>query len=389
MFLPQAPSRKPSFSQQLNVGVGKGLEAASQLMQQNQLEKLHPELAGLSDEYQKMGFESKLKQQEQSKKFQQENQFDEEGYKDVENYFGKEFANIWKASEPGARTKLIGAALQAKERGMDIGEMLRGNSDVLEKPEENNEPLENQDIQNKKEKVLDFDKGLTPAERTRRQDKRYEKGLPLMQESQKRKHAFDTIGEELKTLEQLSPQISGFERLNINPMTGDLLIPALASPEAQQFVKTINDFTIQAKDSYGARVTNFDLNQFMRRLPTLANSEEGRRRILEQMSIINNLNKMYEQSLHDVFDQYGGLRNIDYDRASEIAYNKFEKESKPLRADLKKLSSAETRDFSHIVSEKKRNAPSGQVLMMTKDGKFGYVPKNEMAEALKDGLVEP
>jgi hypothetical protein len=194
------------------------------------------------------------------------------------------------------------------------------------------------------------------------------------------------MGEEIGVLTELSPQISGWERLNINPKTGDLIIPGLASPEAQQFVKTVNDFTIQAKDSYGSRVTNFDLNQFMRRLPTLANSEEGRARILEQMKIINDLNIMYEKSLHNVFDEYGGVRNIDYDKASDAAYKRFLQESKPLKSELKRLSSTQDRSFSEAIKEKKKNAPAGMVLMQSQDGTFGYVPEKEVKEALNDGL---
>ena len=274
---------------------------------------LGEEGADLPRDFQKMAYESKLKQQQQSQKLQGESQQEEQTYGIISDTFGKKFADVWKSSPVGARTELLKSGLDAMSRGQDVKNLFGG-----ETQQATSQPkFQEEDFEEKSTpiKVIDYDKGLTPKERVSRQDKRYAQNLPLFQESQKKLQSYQMQGEEIDILSDLSPQIGTIERLNINPSTGDLIFPGLASPEAQQFVKTVNDFTTRAKDSYGSRVTNFDLNQFMRRLPTLANSEEGRKRILEQMKIINDLNMAYENSLHDVIDEHGGIRNIDYDQA--------------------------------------------------------------------------
>lgn len=176
---------------------------------------------------------------------------------------------------------------------------------------------------------------LTPKEKTARQENRYKQNLPIFQEYEKRVQGHNSEGLSLQRLQELNktgklPQ--GLQRWNVNLSSGELRLPFLANAETQAFVKTINDFTTKAKDSFGARVTNFELNRFMKRLPTLLNTEEGRSVILRQMEIINQINNLHDQALLDAFDKEGGLRNIDYDKAKKIA----DKQSKPMVENLKK-----------------------------------------------------
>ncbi len=119
---------------------------------------------------------------------------------------------------------------------------------------------------------------------------------------------------------------TGFEKWNINWVTGEPRFGAAQlSPETQLFVKTVNDFTTKAKDSYGSRVTNFDLQQFMKRLPTLANSTEGRGLILKQMEILNEIDELDHKTLQEVYDHYG-IDNINNQQAKKIA-NVYKKEA--------------------------------------------------------------
>lgn len=368
--------KQPSFLQSIAGGLAEGIGPALEKYQSMEKEAKQrqatsnlfgEDVSNLSPEMQKIYASESLKGENQRRKSFQDQIIDKKSYDIIKNRFGEDEANLWQSSTEGGRTSLLQHLLENEQRSSGLQKQLE-----TEKPDF---------------KVIDYDKGLTPKERVSRQNSRYEKALPLIQASQNKLHALDTIGNEIGILQELSPQISTWERLNIDPRSGDILIPALASPEAQQFAKTINDFTRQAKDSYGSRVTNFDLNQFMRRLPTLANSAKGRKRILEQMNIINDLDKMYEETLHNVFEEHGGVRNIDYDRATDIAFKKFQKDSAPLKTQLKESVQADKREFKHIVSEKKRNAPKGQVLMMTPNGEFGYVPESEINAAIKDGLI--
>ena len=157
----------------------------------------------------------------------------------------------------------------------------------------------------------------------------------------------------------------------------------MASPEAQRLVKTVNDFTTRAKDSYGARVTNFDLTQFMRRLPTLANSEEGRRQIIKQMQIINDINRTYEKSLHDVIDEYGGIRNIDYDQAEQMANKRSKSEIEKLKKEFKKIGTEYEISYNKAVDSRKKITPKDHVSVERADGSQGYIPKDQVGNFLK------
>lgn len=167
-------------------------------------------------------------------------------------------------------------------------------------------------------------------------------------------------------------------RLNVNWNTGDLRIPFLANPETQLFVKTINDFTVAAKDTYGSRVTNFELGAFMKRLPTLANSEEGRRAIIGQMKAMKGLDRLYEQSLKKVYDQYG-VQNIDRSTAEKIAADLRKEDEDKLKKDFKNAVD------SQVIYEAKYLAPEGKIPARSPDGKIVYIWQSQADKAEKRG----
>lgn len=389
--------KKPSFRDE----IGGGFDLASQKLieslkyyqerkenqnEQNQLIQLHPELAGLPEQFQKMAFEHKLKQQEQSEKLRGERNIEGEDYQKIENAFGKKFADIWKAAPTGGKTELLRLGLESKLRGQDIGEMFES-AGIRENPKQFEQSISDlgEELSEKPIKYIDFDKGLTPKEKTSRQEKRYEKNLPLYQELEKRRVGLENEKDSLNILEELSPQISGIERLNINPKTGELILPALASKEAQRFSKTINDFTTKAKDTYGARVTNFELDRFLKRLPNLANSEEGRQEIIKQMKIINSINESRDNALNEVFEEYGGIRNIDYDQAERLANKKSKSEVEKLKREFTKIDATLDKRQKNIIDERKKITPKGKVSVEKADGTSGYID----AEKVKDFLKIP
>lgn len=283
----------------------------------------------------------------------------------IEKHFGSEAAEIYDAAPEGGKTAIVQNLLENAQRGQQLKDILpnqRDHENII--------------------KTKDFDKGLTPKERVVRQDQRYNKNLPIYQESQAKMQALEHEQDSLNVLEELSPKISGWERVNINPQTGSLIIPSAASPEAQLFLKTVNDFTVNAKDSFGARVSNFELDRFMQRLPTLANSEQGRAMILRQMKIINEMNLLRNQTLQNVFEEYGGIRNIDYDEAERVA----EKTIKPQMQQLKKEMITLDRSLDAMHNEKlqknKKKVPTDSVAVQRSDGTTGYIPKNKLKKFL-------
>lgn len=320
---------------------------------------------------------------------------DQKTFDTVSQSFGKPFAELYMRASEGGKTKLIQAGLDAKQRGMDLDQLLgpfenalKQNNDIQEDLQQSQQSLDEEALPVRS--ILpktDFDKGLNPSERTRRQENRYNKNLPIYQELSTRTKGLESEKQALDTLDELNQSgklPNTFGRLNVNLKSGELLVPALASPEAQRFVKTINDFTTRAKDSYGSRVTNFDLQQFMKRLPTLANTEEGRAQIIEQMKLINELNTLQDRTTQDVIDRFGGVRNIDYDKAEHLAEKETKGQKNDIRRRFQLIGKEADSSFSKRVKELNAKVPEGHILV-EKDGSLGYIPKSKLSSALKKG----
>lgn len=219
--------------------------------------------------------------------------------------------------------------------------------------------------------------GLTPKEAVKKQNDLRKENIDIYKTSKEKARGLKTEERSLKQLERLNntgklPQ--GFGRININPKTGEILFPAATNPETQLFVKIINDFTTKAKDSFGARVTNFEIDRFMKRLPSLANTSSGRDLILKQMEIINNLDQVHQDSLKEVYGKYG-LGNINAESAEQISENLRTPKEEKLLEEYDNLIFKQ--DF---MSEK----PTDKILIEYK-GKKIRVPSKDLDKALKAG----
>lgn len=221
--------------------------------------------------------------------------------------------------------------------------------------------------------------GLTPKEKVQTQSELRKENLPAYKQATDKLKGFKDENLSLKQLENINKTDKlpkGMGRLNINWKSGELRIPAISNAETQLFVKTVNDFTVKAKDTFGARVTNFELQRFMQRLPTLANTKEGRELIIGQMKTINELNQLYHDSLKEVYRNYG-MGNIDPGQAEMVAED-LRKDKEELL--LNKYNSIVVKDFLKD-TEKKEKAN----VLVEIDGKRGYVRKEELHKALKAG----
>lgn len=103
------------------------------------------------------------------------------------------------------------------------------------------------------------------------------------------------------------------------------------SPGAQEAVKLITDMLSGAKDTYGARVTNFDAQQFLKRLPGLLNSPEGKKRVLRDLSLLNKINLLHRQGILEEFDVAGGSGALPYSEAERRATKNHKKEIDDLK----------------------------------------------------------
>ena len=151
--------------------------------------------------------------------------------------------------------------------------------------------------------------GMTPSDVVHQNEYREKTNISLYNETVDRLNALDDEYREVKHLQELNEIPGalpvGLEKWNVDWDIGDLRVKALATPEAQDYVKTIARMARRAKDFFPGRVTNFDLDQFKQGFPTLANSPEGRKLIAEQLALGNRIAYLKDETFKAAMDHYG------------------------------------------------------------------------------------
>lgn len=353
----------PSFSSQLGMTLGRGLgnfgaQALQGHMQQKRSkqfadalkERTGVDVSGYPPELQEkigqMAMASQFEESLMGKKSQMEREKMQSIVSSlIDRGMDPEEAMLYAQLTTGGQTAFAKDILEAKKRGMDqfgrrVMKPIRKMDQALSEgdqqaPEAQVQMTPQQEVENdlatyEEEK----DAGLTPAERIKRGSERYKTNLPIYQEAGTKLRAMTRDKERIGILENLDksgklPKNLG--RLNVDD-EGNLRFPFASSPEAQRYVKTLNEFSAGAKDTFGSRVTNFDLQQYLLRYPNLLNSSDGRKQIYQQMKIVNDINSIHYKNLKNVYDKAGGIRSIDSDAAESMA----EKLSEPKVNELTK-----------------------------------------------------
>lgn len=84
---------------------------------------------------------------------------------------------------------------------------------------------------------------------------------------------------------------------------------ATSTPLEERYVKLIADQTKTIKDDFGARITNLDLEVFLRRFPDLMMTPEGRESIFATMRDYKESKRIYNQALKNEIKLNKGLVN--------------------------------------------------------------------------------
>lgn len=198
------------------------------------------------------------------------------------------------------------------------------------------------------------------------------------------------IGIQLNTMRQDndSGEIpEGLSRLIIDPKTGEpyplAQLGGLVNKQTQRFVKTINDFVSGAKAFFGGRVSNFEVDTFKSRLPNLMNTSEGRRLIIEQMSLMNELESIHNNEMEKALQHYG--RNADYSFISKVVDERTSKNSEEIINKLNSLVDAS--DYLDQMYDKPEKYKNSQLIQDPKTGKFNAIDKSKISEAKKRGYI--
>jgi hypothetical protein len=315
---------------------------------------------------------------------------EKQDYENIRNTFGKQFADVWAASPTGAKTALEKLAVDQLIRQQPIESLFGKEALPEEETIEAEERMIPQPILPGKEKKtktasgeeyefpeISFPGDFSGKEKVAYHNTLRKENVPIYTENITKNHALKDIDAHLKVMEDLNPEIPELAAKLVVDKEGNIRPTALrlgAVPESiQRFAKTVNDFLSDARNFFGARVTNFDIVQFKSRLPGLLNSKKGRAEIIEQMQILNKLERNYRDSLTKVYRHYGN-GNITPEQADEIAEQMTIKEEERLRERL-----------LHIGEE--TELPGGMILMRDPEGKALHVPPEDVEKLLELGAT--
>ncbi len=196
--------------------------------------------------------------------------------------------------------------------------------------------------------------GMTSADIVKQNESRESRNDKRYEESSDRLNALDDEYREVKHLQELNemPGVlpTGLEKWNVNWDTGDLRIKALATPETQDYVKTIARMARRAKDFFPGRVTNFDLDQFKQGFPTLANSPEGRKLIGEQLALGNRIAYLKDETFKAAVDHYGAS-------ADPVLIKKYATDNyRRLKSQLEEQLKAVNHNATNMINQESENA---------------------------------
>lgn len=88
-------------------------------------------------------------------------------------------------------------------------------------------------------------------------------------------------------------------------------IPALMNPGTEEFNKIAANFLRDAKAYYGGRVTNQEMEQFLKTIPSLSQSPEGRKRVIANLKNLARAKKERYQAYKDIKQKNNGIIPID------------------------------------------------------------------------------
>lgn len=114
-------------------------------------------------------------------------------------------------------------------------------------------------------------------------------------------------------------------------------IPALMNPESEEFQKIIYNFAKNAKQIFGARVSNFEFDQFLKSIPSLSQSPEGRKRVMANLKNLNRADIERGKALREIVKENNGVPPLDLELQIEDRLNKkLDGLAKLFRDDLQK-----------------------------------------------------
>lgn len=288
--------------------------------------------------------------------------------------------------ERGLRKPLVGVP-EGVDQPVEIPD---SNSPTGEKPVFVDDPETPQQIQSAKSSMPIPEEdwpapilpnNLTNTERVKWENNNEKENNKLLKETNDKKKAFrsnDTLITSMTQVNDGKYLPSGIGKMVIiDPATGEIRPTAqlleLQNPQTELYIKNLKQWLKGAKEFFGARVTNFDVTSFMAQLPSLMNSEQGRRLILKQMKYVNDLESIHNNTLNEGIKKYG--RNANYNQISDVVDRKVMAKEEDLMGKINNLVSA-SKDIELMAQNPEKF--KGFVLMQNPKGEFRAVPQDRV-----------
>jgi hypothetical protein len=114
-------------------------------------------------------------------------------------------------------------------------------------------------------------------------------------------------------------------------------IAALKNPGSEEAQKIVQNFIRDAKQVYGGKITNQEMEQFMSTLPSLSQSPEGRKRVIANLKRIARAKVEYYKAYKRVLKQNKGVPPLDLlEQVQEEYEPAIEKLASQFRKDLER-----------------------------------------------------
>lgn len=140
--------------------------------------------------------------------------------------------------------------------------------------------------------------------------------LPFYKEMYKAHKAGIDTGKRLDRMEVLNeqgnlsgPLLSSFVHSLKKGIAGyGFDLSGLLTADSQEFEKLSTDFLKDIKNIFGARITQMEVQLFMKTVPTLMQSQEGRARVIKNLRNFNEAAEVRYDAMRDIIDENGGRR---------------------------------------------------------------------------------
>lgn len=147
----------------------------------------------------------------------------------------------------------------------------------------------------------------------------------------------DYISKERKAYEKNDFLIKNMERLVDtkkldNPTYYSMLrkinmdIPALLNTESQEYIKYQQEYLTGVKEALGSQISAWEVEQYMKKIPTLENTDQGKRAIFRNQKIENEARGALVKAYDEILAENGGNRPRDIESQAKARADAIKKE---------------------------------------------------------------